>query len=134
MSDFRSYHEFAKKLAQDEIPDELSKNPGYPLLLSIGYRIEPVVLTGKLLNAALSTLTIYLVFLLGSAVSAPPTGLLAAFLIAILPAEINMVSVLGAEVAATTLIAAATLALVYGCQKNAGLDGCIAVDCCLGLA
>ena len=118
VSDFRSYHKFAVKLAQDEIPDALSKNPGYPLLLSIGYRIEPAVITGKLLNAALSTLTIFLVFLLGSAVSTPLTGLLAAFLFAILPAEINMVSVLGAEVAATTLITAATLTLVYGCQKK----------------
>jgi hypothetical protein len=118
VSDFRNYHEFAVKLAQDEIPEELSKNPGYPLLLSISYRIEPAVITGKLLNAALSTLTIYLLFLLGSALSAQTTGLLAAFLFAILPAEINMVSVLGAEVAATMLITAATLALVYGCQKK----------------
>lgn len=118
VSDFRSYHEYALKLAQDKIPDELSKNPGYPLMLSIAYRIEPAVTAGKLLNAALSTLTIYLIFLLGSSLSDSITGLLAAFIFAVLPSEINMVSVLGTEVAATTLITAATLALVTGCRRQ----------------
>lgn len=118
VSDFRTYHEFALKLAENKIPDELSKNLGYPLMLSLGYRIEPAVLTGKLINAALSTLTIYLIFLLGNALSTPITGLLAAFLFSILPVEINMVSVLGGEIAATSLITAATLAAVTGCQQK----------------
>lgn len=63
----------------------------------------------------------YLVFLLASTVSTPTIGLLGGFLFAILPIEINMVSVFGAEVAATTLITAATLALVTGCRKEARL-------------
>ncbi len=118
VSDFRVYHDRAIELLEGSVPEELSKNPAYPLLLSLGYRIEPAVVTGKFINAALSTLTIYLVFLLGNALSIPAIGLLGAFLFAILPSEINMVSVLGTEVAATTLITAAIFALVSGCCKG----------------
>jgi 4-amino-4-deoxy-L-arabinose transferase-like glycosyltransferase len=119
VSDFRGYHDRAMEIVQGRIPEELSKNPGYPLLLSLGYQIEPAVITGKIINAALSTLTIYLIFLLGGALSTPTIGLLGAFLFAILPSEINMVSVLGVEVVATTLITAATLALASGCREDA---------------
>jgi 4-amino-4-deoxy-L-arabinose transferase-like glycosyltransferase len=119
VSDFRSYHDRAMEIVQGRIPEELSKNPGYPLLLSLVYRVEPAVVSGKIINAALSTLTIVLVFLLGSALSTPAIGLLSALLFAILPSEINMVSVIGTEVAATALVTAATLALVYGCRSTA---------------
>jgi hypothetical protein len=100
-SDFQVFHESAIKLSQGTTV--LTKNMGYSLLLSTGYRIYPSVLTGKLLNATASTLSILFLYLLGSKLINQQAGLIASFLFVILPSEILMVSVLGTEVIATTL-------------------------------
>lgn len=100
-SDFLFYHESAIKLSQGT--SAITKNMGYSILLSMGYRIYPIVLTGKLINATVSTLSILFLYLVGSKLVNQPTGLIAAFLFAIFPSEILMVSVLGVEVVATTL-------------------------------
>lgn len=100
-SDFQLFHESAIKLSQGTTV--LTKNMGYSLLLSAGYRIYPSVLTGKLINAAASTLSILFLYLVGSILVNQQTGLIAAFLFALLPSEILMVSVLGTEVVTTTL-------------------------------
>lgn len=101
VSDFQIYHRDAMELSQG-IP-VLSKNMGYSLLLSAGYRIYSSVLTGKLINATASTLSILFLYLIGSKLCNQQTGLMAAFLFALLPSEVLMVSVLGTEVLATTI-------------------------------
>ena len=100
-SDFLYFHENAIQLSQGVAV--LTKNMGYTLLLSAGYRMDPSVLTGKLMNAVASMLSIWFVYVLGLKLVNRQTGLIAAFLFAILPSEITMVSVLGTEVVATTL-------------------------------
>lgn len=103
VSDFIYFHENAINLSQGTaISTEYIKYIGYNLLLSLGYRIYPEILTGKLINAAASTLSILLIYLTGSKLVNQQVGLIAASLFAILPSEINMVSVLSTEVIATT--------------------------------
>jgi len=101
VSDFLRYHKSAIELSQG-IPI-LTKNMGYSLLLSAGYRISSNVLTGKLINATASTLSILFLYLVSSKFFNHQVGLIAAFLFALLPSEIIMVSVLGTEVIATTI-------------------------------
>jgi hypothetical protein len=100
-SDFQYYHEATQALSQG-VPT-VTKNMGFPLLLSLGYRIYPSILTGKIINAIASTLSIFLLYRIGSKLITPQTGLFAAFLFIILPSEIIMVSVLGTEVVGTTI-------------------------------
>jgi len=100
-SDFQYFHESAIKLSQGITV--LTKNMGYTLLLSAVYRVYPSVLTGKLLNAIASTLTILFLYLVGSKLVNQQTGLIASFLFTLLPSEILMVSVLGTEVIVTAL-------------------------------
>lgn len=101
ISDFQYYHEAALALSQG-IPT-VTKNMGFTLLLSLGYRFYPSILTGKIINAIASTLSILLVYRIGSKLINPKTGLIAAFLFIILPSEVIMVSVLGSEVVVTTI-------------------------------
>ncbi|MDW8303142.1 MAG: glycosyltransferase family 39 protein, partial [Bacteroidia bacterium] len=101
ISDFQYYYENATQLAQGTTV--LTKNIGYTLLLSICLRIHQSILTGKLINATASTLSILFLYHVGSRLVNKQTGLFASFLFAILPSEILMVSVLGTEVVSTTL-------------------------------
>jgi hypothetical protein len=101
-SDFQYFHESALELSKNT--PLLTKNMGYSLLLSGVYRIFPNILSGKLINALFSTLTIMFVYLTGSKLLDQKTGLIAAFLFACLPSEILMVSVIGTEIAATMLL------------------------------
>lgn len=100
-SDFMEFHESALLLSQGIAA--ATKNIGYALSLAAAYRLYPDVLSGKLLNAVASTVTILLIYLIGSKLGNQRTGLVASFLFALLPSEVLMVSVLGTEVLATTL-------------------------------
>ncbi len=101
VSDFLYFHKSAIGLAQGR--DLVTKNMGYTLLLSVGYRIHPNVLTGKLINAIASTASLAFIYSAGTQIVQKPTALLAMTLLALLPSEIAMVSVLGTDTLATTL-------------------------------
>jgi hypothetical protein len=101
VDDFQYYHENALILSQNTTA--LTKNIGYSLMLSTGYRILPDVLTGKIINAIASTISILLIYLVGSKLINQFSGLVAALIFTVFPSEILMVSVLGTEVFATTL-------------------------------
>ena len=101
VSDFQYYNEAALALSQG-IPT-MSKNIGFTLLLSLGYRIYPSIIMGKIINAIASTLSILLVYRIGSKLINPQTGLIAALIFSIFPSEIIMVSVLGTEVVGTMI-------------------------------
>ena len=101
VSDFQYYHEAALSISQG-IPT-VTKNMGFTLLLSLGYRIYPSILTGKIINAIASTFSILLIYQIGSKLINPQTGLIAALIFSIFPSEVIMVSVLGTEVVVTTI-------------------------------
>jgi len=115
-SDFEYYYNNAMQLAQGNIV--LTKNMGYSLLLSAWFRLYPSVLTGKLINAAASTLSILFLYHIGSRLINKKAGLIASFLFAVLPSEIIMVSVLGTEVVVTTLgVITAFFVICASCGK-----------------
>lgn len=130
VSDFKYYHMSAIDLSQNI--STLTKNAGYTFLLSLGYRIYPHVQTGKIINAFASTFSLFLIFFIGSKLASPSTGLIAVFLFAILPSEINMVSVLGTEVVATTFILLVVFFLLHGFKSFPTLKS-VLVLCCAGL-
>lgn len=109
VSDFQYYNDSALHLSQG-IPT-LTKNMGYTILLSLGYRIYPSIIVGKIINAIASTLSIALIYRIGSRLINPQTGLLAALILSIFPSEVIMVSVLGTEIVGTTLILISSLLL-----------------------
>ena len=109
-NDFLFFHETALALSQGS--PALFKNMGYPLLLSVAYRVYPDALTGRLVNALSGTLSIWLVYLTSAKLINRRTGLIAAFLVAIYPGEILMVNILGVEVVATTAVLATAFFLV----------------------
>jgi len=117
VSDFSYYHQYALDFSQGIVSDNLPKNAGYPMLLSLGYRIFPGPITGRLINAIASSITIVLIFHLGSELAEPSVGIISAFLFAILPSEINMVSVLGTEVTSTALLVATLYSVVLGTKQ-----------------
>jgi len=100
-SDFYSYHESAKELSQNIVT--LKKNMGFRLLLSLGYRIFPNILTGQMINVLFSTLSIFLIYLIGNKLLNRKVGLIAAFIFSIFPSEIIMCGVIGTEVTTTTI-------------------------------
>jgi dolichyl-phosphate-mannose-protein mannosyltransferase len=120
VSDFQIFHENAIKLSQGTAIT--TKYMGYNLLLSLGYRIYPDVLTGKIINAIASTLSISFIYLVGSKLINQQIGLIAAFLFTILPSEINMVSVLGTEVVATTIGLITAFFLVHVTNSNLNIS------------
>jgi len=107
VSDFRAYHDTAIALSQGLVPQKLGNNSGYPIILSIAYRVSPSLTTGRLVNAIAGSITAVLVFLAAKRLIGPAAAVGAMLLFAVLPTEIAMVSVLGTEVLATTLLAAA---------------------------
>jgi 4-amino-4-deoxy-L-arabinose transferase-like glycosyltransferase len=103
-SDFEYYHSHAILLSQNEAV--LPKNFGYVTLLSLGYRIYPEVITGKIINAVASSLSLLLVYYISILIFNKKTGLAAMFLLSILLSDINMVSVIGTESLAQTFLLA----------------------------
>lgn len=112
VSDFTAHHENALNLAQGIAVS--GKDLGYTLLLAMGYRLSAALLTGKLINAIASTLSLACIYIIGCKLAGPKTGWMAALLYAIYPSEINMVSVLGSEVLATSAALAVAALFILG--------------------
>lgn len=127
ISDFEYYRRNAVELSQG-IP-ALTRNMGYTFLLSIGFRISPGVQTGKIINAFASTLSLLLLYVIGLILGKPKMGLVAVFLFAILPSEVNMVSVLGTEVVASTIVLSVAFFLLYGLSSNIDFKHLVAIFC-----
>ncbi|HEX6304479.1 MAG TPA: glycosyltransferase family 39 protein [Anaerolineales bacterium] len=118
VSDFEFYVREALQLVQGQVGQALPKNPGYVLALSLGFRLHPGWISGKLINLVSSSVSILILYLLGERLKKPRVGLMAAFLYAIFPAEIEMVTVLGTDVMATTVLAAAVYFFILGVGGN----------------
>jgi len=116
VSDFLAFHENALALASGT--EVVTKCPGYVFLLSLAYRISPHVLTGKILNACLGTMTVSCVNAIGTKVAGERAGVTAAALMAILPSEILMTSTLGSDTLATFMTALVTWILVNATSRE----------------
>lgn len=91
--------------------------PGYPFLLAAAYRVfGPGLLTAKLLNVVLGTLTCGLVFALGARAYGRPVGLVAAALFACWPGDVFYASTTLSEVSFTFALTAALLLFVRWSQ------------------
>ncbi|MBK8618031.1 MAG: glycosyltransferase family 39 protein [Anaerolineales bacterium] len=128
--DCQYYYESALRLSHGDFV--LTKNIGYTLLLSAAYRIYPSILAGKLINAAASTLSMILLYLLGVKLIGRKGGLIAMSLFAILPSEIFMVSALSTDILAS-LFGVLTALLLVNSSKNQRISTAILL-LCSGLA
>lgn len=98
-SDFLTFHQSAIKLANGN--EVYYKSPGYTLLLSYGYRLYPENISGKLVNVILSSLSLLLLYLSVKNLASEKQALLALTLLAVMPSDIAMISVLGTDTAAS---------------------------------
>ncbi len=94
-SDFRIYHDAAISLSQN-IP-VVTKNIGFVSILSLGYRIFPDELSGKIINLLLSSISIILVYQMGKQFINRSVGLISMLFMALSINEINMVNVIATE-------------------------------------
>ena len=94
-SDFRIYHDAAISLSQN-IP-VVTKNIGFVSILSLGYRIFPDELSGKIINLLLSSISIILVYEIGKQFINRSVGLISMLFMALSINEINMVNVIATE-------------------------------------
>ena len=101
-SDFEYYHINALSLSQN-IP-VVSKNFGFVSILSLGYRIYPDIITGKIINLIASFTSLLLVYELGKQLFNKSIGVVSLFLFSISINEINMISVIGTEIIAECLL------------------------------
>lgn len=111
-SDFLVYHTMALQFSGGDFHSFYARPMGYPLLLSMLYRLYPAPVMGRILNVIFSTFTVVLVYQIGRAVENKSLGLTAAFLLAVYPADIMMTSVLATEPAATFFLTFALFGLI----------------------
>ena len=111
-SDFKIYHEMAILFSNNQT-SEFIKPFGYPLILSLPYRIYPAPEAGRVLNVILGVTTVLLVYWAGKTLSNPNSGLIAMGWMAISPSEVFMTSVLGTEVAISTFVTGAVAVLLF---------------------
>lgn len=133
VDDFAYYARWAMDFAGGKLPASLPKNFLYPWILSLGYRIHPAGLTGRLLNALASTANIGLIYLLGRKLISPAGASLSALFFAFLPSEINMVSVLGTEVTATLMLVLTAYVFLPHKGESAGWKRLLLAGVCLGV-
>ena len=74
VSDFAFYNTWAMEFLSAGIQNVLPKNYLYPFILSLGYRIYPDPLIGRLLNSLASTFTIGIVYLFKSRIAGFKNG------------------------------------------------------------
>lgn len=116
-TDFKYYHEMAIRLATNET-GIFGKPLGYPLLLSLTYRIFPDAISGRILNVILGLITVLSVYGAGKILSDSNGGLFSMLWMALSPSEIFMTSVLGTEVALSTFVTGAIFLMVLLINKN----------------
>jgi hypothetical protein len=90
-------------------------SPGLPLLVSVVYRISGGVneRLARIVLALIAWLAVPLTFLIGRRLAGPTAGLIAAAAVAIYPALLEYGGMLMSEPLATTLLAAAILAMLW---------------------
>ena len=97
--------------------------PGYPLLLSAAYALfGESVRAAQLLNVALGTATVALVFLIGRRTLGPTAGLLAAAIVAAFPSLIFFTGVTLSEIAFTFLALLGIWLLLVEAQRSQDHD------------
>lgn len=97
-SDFKIYHDAAISLSQN-VPI-VTKNIGFVSILSLGYRIFPDELSGKIINLLFSSISIILVYAIGKHFINRSVGLISMLIMALAINEINMVNVIATETTA----------------------------------
>jgi hypothetical protein len=134
VSDFYYFNKAALDLSQGN--GVLTKNMGFTLLISMGYRLYPHVLTGKLINAFAGIVALIFLYLAGSRLINQKAALIAIFVLALLPNEIMMGSVLGTEVIVTALgvIVFYFLVQLSGDQPTQSIKPVLAAGLFYGLA
>ena len=91
---------------------------GYPLILSLAYRIFPDPVSGRILNVYLGMTTVVLVYWAGKIITDSNGGLFSMLWMALSPTEIFMTSVLGTEVVISTFTIAAISGMLFLLYKN----------------
>ena len=84
----------------------------------MAYRVSPTPIIGRLLNATAGSITVILVFLIARRFNGLGGAIAAALSFALLPSEVAMVSVLGTEILATAMLAAALYLTVIASHNS----------------
>ncbi|MBW6474341.1 MAG: glycosyltransferase family 39 protein, partial [Anaerolineaceae bacterium] len=118
VSDFGSFHYKALQIANDENGVYIEKHSNFVRLLSIIYKISPTHEIFEKINILFSLLTIFCIYKIGQFTLSKSTGIIAAYLYAIFPSQISMVSIVNTDILSTSLLILSITFIFYFIQKN----------------
>lgn len=123
-SDYLVNHQIARQLSRGEYQNGYPRSIGYPIFLGFLYRLYPDPVMGRLLNAVLGAGSIWLCYLIGNRLHLGRGSLAAAAVMAFLPNEIMLSSVLCTEICGMTFFLAAILGILrLRAVRNAAAAG-----------
>jgi 4-amino-4-deoxy-L-arabinose transferase-like glycosyltransferase len=125
--DARAYYALSKALYEEgryggpEFRDSSDWSPGAPLIYAASFYVTGGARegVGRLVEALLGVAAIVVVFLLGKRIACRPTGLIAAFGVAVYPPFIHSTGALMSEPPALLTLPAAVLAFLWAADKAA---------------
>ena len=112
VSDFGLFHHGAIQLASGEPGLTITKHATFTRLLSIIYRLMPNYDMFNFLNVLFSLLTMFALWMIGKNIDNEEIGILAAYLFAISPSQIGMVTMVCSDILSTTLLSFSVLLLL----------------------
>jgi len=118
VSDFGLFHNWALQLAAGEPGITLTKHATFTRLLSLIYRVSPSDQIFKVFNTLFSLMTMFNVWMIGKTVENEEMGLLAAYLFAIFPSQIGMVSIVCSDIFATSFLSLTVLLLLLFVRRH----------------
>jgi hypothetical protein len=118
VSDFGSFHYKALQIANNENGVYIEKHSNFVRLLSIIYKISPTHEIFEKVNILFSLLTIFCIYKIGQFTFSKSTGIIAAYLYAIFPSQISMVSIVNTDILSTSLLILSITLIFYFIQKN----------------
>ena len=118
VSDFGLFHNWALQIAAGEPGITLTKHANFTRILSLFYRISPSDQIFTSLNVLFSLMTMFSVWMIGKTIDNEEMGLLAAYLYAIFPSQIGMVSIVCSDIFATSFLSLAVLLILLFVKRH----------------
>ena len=118
VSDFGSFHNWALQLASGKGSLYIDRYATYTRLVGIIYKIYPSNNAIEIINILFSLLTMFSIWQIGKSIDRENAGILGAYLFAVFPSQISMVSIVCTDIIAVGLLSFSLLLLFCFLQKD----------------
>ncbi|MCD4752740.1 MAG: glycosyltransferase family 39 protein [Anaerolineaceae bacterium] len=118
VSDFGRFHHWALQLASGEPGLVIDRYSNFTRALSMLYRVFPTDNAMEVLNILFTFVTMFCLYQIGKECKQEEAGILAAYLFAIFPEQIGMVTIVCTDILAVALLTSSVLLIVMSMQLN----------------